>query len=364
MRVISFAAVVLLALSSVASARVPPRDVTAPGSSSAGTPVEKTDDHLRGVNIPDGRVGGETIETAVVIPAIPFTDTGNTCAFVDNYDEMCPYGSVSPDCVYSFQSSEEMFIDIDLCISGYDTKVYVYENAHSPGVPIACNDDNMSCTPPVFMYQSLLTDVPLHAGNTYYIVIDGYGGDCGEYVLDILPSPLCMVFCPPDAIAEGEPDCYDGYVDDYNGGCGSIPEACTFIDCSNETIGICGSGGVFDFNGMSYRDTDWYMLTLDEPATVTLGIISEYNPIAGFLDFTGGCENVEFYDYVTPWKCEYAELSCSLPAGQTALFVSPASWDLQYECGSTYYLTIDGYECTSPVRETSWGSIKSLYRSR
>ena len=39
-----------------------------------------------------------------------------------------------------------------------------------------------------------------------------------------------------------------------------------------------------------------------------------------------------------------------------------ASWDPQYECGSNYYLTIDGYECTSPVRETSWGSIKSLYR--
>ena len=359
MRVAGLAAVIVLALVSVA-----PAGIASPGVASSQTPIgeapPKTDTHVRGVNIPGCRVGGETVETAVVIPAIPFTDTGNTCPFVDNYDEMCPYDAVSPDCVYSYTATEDMFIDIDLCMSEYDTKVYVYENSTSS--LLACNDDNMSCTPPVFMYQSLLTDVPLYAGNTYYIVIDGYGSDCGEYVLDILYSPLCVVFCPPEGVAEGEVVCYDGYVDDYNGGCWSVPDAYTFVDCSNETIGICGTGGVFDFNGASYRDTDWYMLTLDEPTTVTLGIIAEFNPLAGFLDFTNGCANVEFYDYVTPWKCEYAELSYNLPAGQTVVFVSPASGDPQYECGSNYYLTIDGYECTSPVKETSWGSIKSLYR--
>jgi len=324
---------------------------------------EKANEHVKGVNTPDGRVGGETAETAVVIPGLPFTDTGNTCTFVNDYDAICPYGgSLSPDCVYAFSPEADMLVDISLCMSGYDTKVYVYENEANVGQEYACNDDNYECDPPVFLYQSLLMYLPLYGGNTYYIVVDGYGGDCGEYVLDVYDSWECIVHCPDGAQYEGEPDCYDGYVDDYNGGCGGMPEAYTFLDCSSGSIGVCGTGGVFDFNGLSYRDTDWYMLTLDEPATVTLGIISEFNPIAGFLDFTGGCANVEFYDYVAPWKCEYAELSYSLPAGQTVVFVSPASWDSSYDCGSDYYLTIDGYECTSPVWETSWGSIKSLYR--
>jgi hypothetical protein len=39
-----------------------------------------------------GREGGDTIETAVPIASLPFTDTGNTCDFSHDYGEMCPYG--------------------------------------------------------------------------------------------------------------------------------------------------------------------------------------------------------------------------------------------------------------------------------
>lgn len=321
---------------------------------------EKTDDHVAGVNTPAGRVGGETIETAVVIPALPFTDTGNTCGFVDDYDEMCPYGSGSPDCVYSYAPPEDVMVDLYLCMSEYDTKIYVYEN--TAGAMIACNDDNFSCDPPQFLYQSWLYDVTLIAGNTYYIVVDGYGNDCGDYVLDIYDSWDCIVDCPSGAIPEGEVDCYDEYVDDYNGGCGSVPEAYTYVDCSNEPITICGTGGVFYSGGMTYRDTDWYMLTLEVPATVTVGVYAEFNPLLGLLDFTSGCSGVEFYSYVTPWKCEYDEVTVALPAGETPVFVAPASWDPYFECDSVYYITISGYECTSPVEERSWGSIKALFR--
>ncbi len=108
MRVAGLAAVIVLALVSVA-----PAGIASPGVASSQTPIgeapPKTDTHVRGVNIPGCRVGGETVETAVVIPAIPFTDTGNTCPFVDNYDEMCPYDAVSPDCVYSYTATEDMF---------------------------------------------------------------------------------------------------------------------------------------------------------------------------------------------------------------------------------------------------------------
>jgi len=45
---------------------------------------------------PDGREGGEIIESAFPIPALPFVDTGNTCDNLDNFEELCPYYSNSP----------------------------------------------------------------------------------------------------------------------------------------------------------------------------------------------------------------------------------------------------------------------------
>ena len=119
---------------------------------------------------PSGREGGEDIGNAVVIPALPFNDNGYTCDNVNDYDEVCPYGgSYAPDVVYSYTPPANDIIDIDLCASGYDTKVYVYENAYTPGAPYACNDD--ACPG----WRSFIDDLPLTGGNTYYIVVDGYG---------------------------------------------------------------------------------------------------------------------------------------------------------------------------------------------
>ncbi len=319
---------------------------------------------VSGVNIPDGRVGGETIATATVIPGLPYTDAGNTCVFVDDYDEVCPYsGSTSPDCVYAFTPAVDVTVDMFLCMSSYDTKIYVYEGMETPGAPYACNDDNGDCSNfNTYLYQSWLSEITLFAGNTYYIVIDGYGGGCGDYIFDMYEVEECVVECPTGALDEGEVDCYTNYEDMYNGGCNSSPEVYSMVDCSNDQIVICGTSGVFDYNGVSYRDTDWYMLTLDEPQTVTIGVEAEFGALFGFVDITAGCANAAFYSSMTTPKCTYATVTYTLPAGQTPVFVSTDAWDLGYTCGSVYYLTIDGYQCTNPVEETTWGSIKALYR--
>ena len=75
-------------------------------------------------------------------------------------------------------------VRISLCgNSDFDTKLYVYENAHTPGAPHACNDD--SCSTPSFPdpYVSQLLGVNLTAGNTYYIVVDGWDEQSGNYTL-------------------------------------------------------------------------------------------------------------------------------------------------------------------------------------
>jgi hypothetical protein len=127
---------------------------------------------------PPERQGGEDIGSALVISSLPFYDVGTTVGYTNNYDEACPYtGSTSPDVVFSYTPTVTTWLTIDLCASGYDTKVYVYED--SPGTLVACNDD--ACPG----FRSYLEDVQIDPGHTYYIVVDGYGGDAGTYDLYI-----------------------------------------------------------------------------------------------------------------------------------------------------------------------------------
>ncbi|HSN55939.1 MAG TPA: hypothetical protein VLT32_14800 [Candidatus Sulfomarinibacteraceae bacterium] len=132
--------------------------------------------------------GGDTCATATVISSLPYTDDGTTVGYTNDYDEVCPYSdSTSPDVVYAFTPATDMAIDISLCVgtTNYDTKLYVYEGSCPGAGNIACNDDE--CTAPLYpsSFVSSLTAVPLTGGQTYYIVVDGYGGDSGPYSIDV-----------------------------------------------------------------------------------------------------------------------------------------------------------------------------------
>jgi len=121
---------------------------------------------------------------------------------------------------------------------------------------------------------------------------------------------------------------------------------------------ICGTSGVFPFGANTYRDTDWYVLPLAEGATVTIGIEAEFSALLGFVDM----EAMVLMEYTMPPTCTYATVShVYAEAGDAVIFVSTDAWDLSFDCGSDYYLTIDGCPIVA-VEEASWGSIKALYR--
>ena len=211
------------------------------------------------------RQGGDTIDDATVIPGLPYLITGTTAGYIDDYDEVCPYtGSTAPDVVYSFTPDSDVQIDVDLCGSGYDTKLYIYD---ADLRLIACNDDfyfDEVCG----IYTSKIENVALFGGNTYYIVIDGYGGDFGPYVINVNTYDHCSVYCPEDAVPEGEPTLSNGYEDAYNGGCNAPEFGNPFqrIDWTNDEDGVppydgfawlCGKSGWYTGpSGGNYRDTD------------------------------------------------------------------------------------------------------------
>jgi len=80
--------------------------------------------------------------------------------------------------VYIFNSAVAGNYTFDLCESGYDTKIWVWDIELNC---VGCNEDycsDSSGNP----YRSYLEIQNLPAGD-YYIIVDGYGGEAGEYRL-------------------------------------------------------------------------------------------------------------------------------------------------------------------------------------
>jgi hypothetical protein len=275
---------------------------------------------------PSGREGGEDIGSAIPIPALPFTDIGFTCDNINDYDEVCPYNAPgSPDVVYSYISPVNGAISVSLCndATDYDTKLYIYENSYTPGSPIACNDDACSTASYPDAYVSQVQGVPVTAGNTYYIVIDGYGGDCGTY--EILVQEVVVVLCN-DCLTcstpEGEGDIPNGGTDNFNGGCNSIPTVFSPIQFNQV---ICGRANTYiNAGGGNSRDTDWYKITLAQAGTLYWSAVADF-PLNLYM-LSGDCLN-NVYASGQSLDCTPAVLSAALPAGTYYLFAAYYNWD-------------------------------------
>jgi len=127
-----------------------------------------------------GGTQGDNMENPFIVTGIPFTDNGTTEGFTDDYDEECPYtGSESNDVVYLFSTSGGTY-DFSICESAYDTKLYIYD---VNGVLVDCSDDACSNAAGE-SFRSLLEGINLDAG-VFYVIVDGYGSQNGEYQLEI-----------------------------------------------------------------------------------------------------------------------------------------------------------------------------------
>ena len=313
-------------------------------------------------NPPEIQVGGETCANATPI-GVPGASSGNTCSRINNYDEACPYtGSTSGDEVYVISGVSGQ-VTIDLCNSAYDTKVYVYQGS-CPGTLVACNDD--ACNDPSGNpFRSLVTCVNLNASSTYYVVVDGYFGDCGSYNITTsfstgCPAPCDPENCPPGALLEGEPVCGTNYVDAYNGGCNSSPNVFSNIPCD---VTVCGAGGNYSFNGLSYRDTDWYAINFESSgANVTVTMCASFDAQLAVIDGNAGCGFITIICGAVFGPAGWT-LSCTYtaPAGDSWIFAATSAFS-GVPCGSPYTLDISTNCEPAATENTTWGVIKSLYR--
>jgi hypothetical protein len=304
-----------------------------------------------GDGMSDGREGGESYDDAMVITALPYTDSGATCDNRNDITPSCAY-STTADVVYAYTPTEDVMVNVDLCGSGFDT---VLEIQQGIGVVIGCNDDYCSV-------QSGIEYVQMYAGNTYYIIVDGYSTACGSYVLNIsAPIQPCVVDCPAGALTEGEPDCYDGYVDNFNGGCNSYPYVFSYI-CPQpgESTVMCGKSGTYLYGGYTYRDTDWFEC-YGNGGLMTGAAIAEF-PLQFIFIYGASCTYME-YSLATADRCQWTVLGGSVALGTPVWWWVGSSTFSGVPCGSDYVMELRGIWCPiSPVEPANWGEIKNLFR--
>jgi hypothetical protein len=162
------------------------------------------------------------------------------------------------------------------------------------------------------------------------------------FTVSVDSSGPCDMVCPPGAMLEGEPTCYDGYIDNNNGGCNWETSIFQNIGCNTT---ICGTSGVYWFGSDKYRDTDWFRVkTVD--GVLTFSCVAEF-PVQIIL-YDAGLEDCISYMYLDGQqaaKCDTATISTWVPAGVYWLWVGPKDWE-NYPCGGEYVAKL---ECTPRV---------------
>jgi len=316
--------------------------------------------------------GGDTIFDATVIPGLPYNDTGTTAGYFNDYDEACPYtGSTSPDVVYTYVSSDNVNVLIDLCGSSYDTKLYVYDASL---VQVACNDDfyfDDVCG----TFVSAIENLPLNGGETYYIVVDGYGGESGDYIFAMEGFEPCIFDgCHADAVLEGEPHLFDGYEDLYNGGCNTAqtpPDYFQLIDWINEddtnpmngAAWMCGRSGWFlSSSGGETRDTDWFQVFALTDGVMEFTAEAEY-PTYMFELSVVPCPDVAVVQQAIADCDAPATITIPVSAGQEVwLWIGPTTFTGPVtEYNYSMYVTNNEFSVIG-TEEMSFGGVKALFR--
>lgn len=289
----------------------------------------------------------------VVIPALPFRDTTTTCGRSEALRPPCAPLSSSPEVVYAYTPAANARVDVLVFGDGFDAALFIM----SSDSIVVCNNDGWGRDP-------RLERVPLRAGTTYFIVVDGSEVTCGGFTLRVEETqPLCPLSCPAGSLDEGEITCHPTYVDTYDCGCNQFPAAFRDLPCGGSSLTVCGTYGTYAYGDEEWRDTDWYRFTLPEAAAVTIRVAGQAETQLAVMHALDGCDD-------RPMICDSAfapacsTIACERPlaAGTYYVFVASRHF-VGVECGAAYVLHLDGLPCAPVrVRAASWTRVRSLFR--
>ncbi len=121
-----------------------------------------------------------------VIPAQGGTFSGTTSG-ASQLAGSCGSSGTSPEVVFQWTPSVSGTATIATCGAGtnFDTVLYLRSGACASGSEVGCNDD--ACNNSTGLFRASRLTPTVTAGQTYFIVVDGYGGAHGTFSLTVTP---------------------------------------------------------------------------------------------------------------------------------------------------------------------------------
>lgn len=284
--------------------------------------------------------GGDDPFSAVEITSLPFSDAGSTVGLTNQFDVVCPFsGSTSPDSWYVYTVAADSALAAQTCESAYDTKLYVLDSDFND---IACNDDGCTSSGGG-AFRSTLTTGALSAGDVVYIVVDGWSGDLGDYILEVEGQEPCVApECPDGAIAENEGGECDQAAD-TNGGCNSSPFVIQSVSCGDT---ICGTA----WADAATRDTDWFSLGAQGVTTeITYTVTGDFAGAYFYLGENPDCGSVVVVTAANPVPCETAEIT-AIATGETWWFAGQGVFE-GFPCGGAVNYVVS-WSCSTDIPPT------------
>lgn len=207
----------------------------------------------------------------------------------------------------------------------------------------------------------------LLGGTAYYVIVDGYAGDHGDYVLAVTERFPYEAECLYGVLQyeEGEPPLEDGYGDDHNGGCNS-PE---FGNPMQQLPVVTGSGACFHgrsgwysaSDGSASRDTDWFTIDVLPGLGFQLGLDADW-PCHFFVLGPQDCGQVDVIEFWTFGGNEYGAVEIFYPAdpGQLWVWVGPTTLSPPEGADDEFDYCLATWG-DLPVELHSWSAVKGLF---
>ena len=121
-----------------------------------------------------------------VIPAQGGTFSGTTSG-TSSQAGSCGNSGSSPELVFRWTPTVSGTATIETCGAGtsFDTVLYLRSGVCAGGSEVGCNDD--ACVNATGLFRASRLTPAVTAGQTYFIVVDGYGGVQGSFSLTVTP---------------------------------------------------------------------------------------------------------------------------------------------------------------------------------
>ncbi|HWC76047.1 MAG TPA: fibronectin type III domain-containing protein, partial [Blastocatellia bacterium] len=153
------------------------------------------------LSLRSGLPSNDTCATPTLIEAsrLPFSETASTFGANDdlNPDEPClrtRQSGTGPEVIYQFTPADSQNYRLTVTPMGlYDTSIYIVTNC---GSLVGCTSADFQGAGGAEFIQRNLT-----AGTTYFIVVDGFGGDSGDFSIFFEPSIPLAPNAPSNLVA-------------------------------------------------------------------------------------------------------------------------------------------------------------------